>query len=330
MALRVIENRQLLQILVMFMIVQFSGLFLAAEVFSGATYAQVQSVQVVSSPSGALLLIAYIIAFTAGIVLLLRIYKGDRLFLVLEGAVLFISSFFVFLILFGIVDSTVLFYAYGTAVTVNFVAAAGAAAALVAAKNKWQRLRNTAAIIASIGVGVVLGISFGFYAAFIFMMILALYDFIAVFVTKHMVSMAKAMSGRNLAFLIGVNEVEALPQSRFSKRELEEYERDRKEVEKRSKVFSKLYREGLVPVAARVELGTGDLAVPLMVAVAAYKLSLNFLLSFFIVFGAVLGLVVTTMILRRYNRALPAIPPLLFGIVLSMLAYMGFVGLIHL
>src|SRR5208283_3247731 len=100
--------------------------------------------------------------------------------------------------------------------------------------------------------------------------------------------MARAMSSRNLAFLIGVNEVEAIPKSSFSNKELKDYEKENKGV-KRSPFFTKLYKDGMLPVVARIELGTGDLAVPLMVAVSAYKVSLNFILSFFIIFGAMLG-----------------------------------------
>ncbi len=303
------------------MIVQFFGLFIATQVFSGATYSQVQSVQVISSASGAILLVAYIIVLTAVMLLLLKIYKGDKFFIILEGAVIFISSFFVFYILFAIVNSSVVFTIFGNQITTNLIAGVVLALAIVVLKNKWQKLRNAVAMLASVGVGVVLGLSFGFFAAIIFMAILAVYDFIAVFVTKHMVSMARAMSGRNLAFLIGVNEVEAVPKSKLSRGDVAEYEKDRKAVEKVNPIFSKLYKESLVPIAARIELGTGDMVAPLMVAVAAYKVSLNFMLSFFIIAGSLLGLVITTSILRKYKRALPAIPPLFFGIVVAVSAY---------
>ncbi len=323
MALRVIETRQLIQIFIMFMIVQFFGLFLATQVFSGATYSQIASAQVVSSPTGALFYIAYIVLFSVVLIFLLKIYKGDKLFIILEGVIIFIASFFVFLILFSIVNDATLFIIYGNPITTSFILGIIFAIALVIAKNKMPKLRNTAAIIASVGVGVVLGISFGFFVALAFMAILAVYDFIAVFITKHMITMAKAVSNRNLAFLIGVNEVEALPESKFSKQELQEYEKERKELEKKSSIFTKLYKEHMVPVAARIELGTGDLAVPLMVAISAYKLSLNFILSFFIIFGAVFGLFLTAVILRKYKRALPAIPPLLFGVVIGIVSYIA-------
>lgn len=328
MPLRVIENRQLLQILAMFMIVQFFGLLLASMVFSGSTYQQVKSVQVVSSAVGALFYIIYIVIFSVVLIFLFRIYRGNKFFTILEGAVVFISSFFVFLVIFGTISTSTLFNLAGTGITANLVAGIGGALLLVLAKNKWPKLRNATAIIASIGVGLILGISFSFLAAIIFMVILAAYDFIAVFVTKHMITMAKAMSSRNLAFLVGVSEFEALPRSDFSKKELEDYKKEGPDISK-NPTLSRLYRNGMLPVVARVELGTGDFAIPLMVAIAAYEVTLNFVLSFFIIFGAIFGLLLTTHILRRYKRALPAIPPLLFGIAIGMSAYAILFSILH-
>lgn len=314
MPLRVIGNRQLLQILSMFMIVQFGGLLLATLVFNGGVYSQVRNVQVVSSAVGALFYLIYIVIVSTALIIIFRIYKGDKFFVIFEGAVVFISSFFVFLILFGAMDTATLFSLNGTGITANFAAAVGLALLLVVAKNKWRGLRNTAAIISSMGVGLVIGISFSFIVAFIFLAALAVYDFVAVFITKHMVTMYNAVSSRNLAFLIGVNEFEALPKGDFSKKELREYEGQYKTVLEDG-TLSGLYKKGMVPVAARMELGTGDLAIPLVVAVAAYGVSLNFVLSFFIILGAMLGLLLNAQVLKWYRKILPAIPLLMAGMV---------------
>ena len=47
------------------------------------------------------------------------------------------------------------------------------------------------------------------------------------------------------------------------------------------------------------------------------------MLSFVVVFGSVLGLMLNMLVLRRYKKALPAIPLLLAGIVIALLAYYG-------
>ena len=90
-----------------------------------------------------------------------------------------------------------------------------------------------------------------------------------------------------------------------------------------------LVDNNMAPYMARTALGTGDLAMPLMLAIAAYKVNLNFVLSFVIIIGAFFGLMLTMLILRKYKRALPAIPPILFGIGAAVLFYWGLIYLIH-
>ncbi len=325
MSVRVIEQRQLIQILAMFMLVQFAGLLLAALLFNGATYQQIASAQVVSSPNEALLFIVYIIAVTAIMILVLKFYRGIyRLF---EGFVIFFASSVVFSIVLAVITgATVTFL--GNQVPVSFVLGGAMGVVLVVAKNLRPNLRNTAAIIASIGVGVALGTGFSFVTALALMAILAVYDFIAVFITKHMITLANAVQSQNLAFMVDVKEIEAVPKSGLSASELREYNSEVLALKRKGTPMQRIAQKGMVPLVASVGLGTGDLAVPLMVAIAAYKVSLSFVLSFFVTFGAIIGLLLTMYILRRYRRALPAIPPLLAGVGIGLGLYMLFYGVL--
>ena len=313
---RLIENRQLVGILTMFMLVQFAGIALATLWFNGATYQQITSSQIVSGPSNVLLLLAYIILLAVAMILIFRFYHGAKLFRVIEGVVIFIASFYVFLVIIAYLTQSSNTATIGAAIM---------AILLVAAKNKWVKLKNVAAIIASIGVGAVLGFGFSFIAAIAFMGLLAIYDFVAVFITKHMITLANVVTDNNLAFMVDMNEVEAVPKSDFSKKELSEYNKYVKSSGQRGKkilsVMKKTGSMGMVPISANVALGTGDLAIPLMVAVSAYKLTLSFVPSFFIALGAVLGLILTMFILRKYKRALPAIPPLFLGVLIGFALY---------
>lgn len=322
MALRVIEYRQLIQILAIFMLVQFTGLLLATQVFTGATYQQVTSVQTISNSVNALFYIAYIVIFSVVLLLILKIYKGDKLFLLLEGAVVFIASFVVFIVALSAIQGAAFANLYENSPIPVMVLAAILAIGLVIAKYKRPGLRNLTAIIASIGVGLVLGLSFGFFAAMIFMVILAVYDFIAVFITKHMIALGNLAINKNLSFLVMVNEVKAVPLKSLSASQKKEFSKEKKDIAaKNGKMVARLVDKNMVPLVARTALGTGDLAMPLMLAIAAYKVHLNFILSFVIILGATFGLVITMLILRKYKRALPAIPPILFGILVSVLIY---------
>ncbi|MCW6160795.1 MAG: hypothetical protein LVQ97_01250 [Candidatus Micrarchaeales archaeon] len=310
MGLRVIEYRQLTFILTMFLIVQFSGILLASIDLRGVTTQQIASAQIATTPISALFLIAYIVILSAVMIFLFRVYKGNAIFKIIEGAVIFIASFFVFFTLLGNLN-----------LNFGLVAAVILAIALVIAKNRYQKLKNLTAMIASVGVGLVLGLSFSFLDALIFMAILAAYDFIAVFVTKHMLTLANVAIENNLALLIDVKEVEAVPESYLSKGERTAFEKEKASIEKNARPLRGVIEKGMVPMAANVSLGTGDLAMPLMVAISAFGVSMNFTLSIFVTLGAALGLILTMFILRRFKRALPAIPPLLFGVLIGVGVY---------
>jgi presenilin-like A22 family membrane protease len=320
LAFRVIEYRQLIQILAMFLLVQFAGLLLATQIFTGTTFNEVTGIQTISSSFNVLFYIAYIVVFSVIIVLIFKVYKGNKLFLIMEGAVVFVSSFIVFLISLSALQGTAFQNLYGNGSLTILVASAALALGLVLAKYKWPQLRNTTAIIASVGVGVILGISFSFVAALIFMVLLSAYDYIAVFVTKHMIALGDMAMNNNLSFLIMVNEVEALPITSLSSQQKKEYAKMTKDGHPKSAIHKAIDKD-MVPFSARTALGTGDLAMPLMLAIAAYKVNLNFILSFVIIIGAFFGLVLTMLILRKYKRALPAIPPIFFGIIVALATY---------
>lgn len=64
--------------------------------------------------------------------------------------------------------------------------------------------RNVSSTMSTIGVGALIGASIGIIPVIVFLVLLAVYDYIAVFKTKHMVVMAKAVSKKNLSFTFGL------------------------------------------------------------------------------------------------------------------------------
>ncbi len=303
--IRRIELRQRLHILVIFLLVQFGGFLLASLSFF---YPQVISISAVSSyqnPYPVLLYAAYLVLAAVLFIIMLRIYHGEMLFRIIEGVVVVTASFFVFLL-------ALLFVWPGHSPGLaNTVIALLLAIILIVAKNKKPILRNPVAIVSSIGVGVILGFSFSFVAALFLMIIIAVYDYIAVFITKHMVTMANAIASRNLAFLVGVADVEAVPKNTFGKREVREYlEFLKKSNKKNDKIFKSIMKSGRLPVVSQIQLGAGDLGLPLMLAVSAYTSFLSAFAGIVIVIGSGIGLLATIYFLTKYQRPLPAIPPI--------------------
>ena len=143
-------------------------------------------------------------------------------------------------------------------------------------KQFFHGLKNVAAVISSAGAGAVFGFTFGFMTALIFLFILAIYDYISVFKTKHMVTMANEIVQRDMAFTVSAEKT--LPNGKKS----------------------------------RLDLGTGDLSLPIMVEVAAYAISPTLAIAAFC--GATLGTLFVLYMAWKEHAVLPALPPIATGI----------------
>jgi len=310
MEFRRIENRQLIQILSLFLIVQFGGLLLVM-LPSGAQSSTAPTAAVISTPMQSLWYALYIVFAALILVLILRIYHGDVLFKLIEAFVVITASFFVFLVVIG--------YIFPKPTGIDMIAALICAVLLILAKNKMPSLRNTVTVLASIGVGLVLGISFSFVAAFFLFFIIAIYDFVAVFITKHMITMAKALSTRNLAFLISSTDIEAVPKSYLSASEVKNYSRYVKEIKESNNVtLRRVLSQGRLPIVSQIQLGAGDLGIPLMVAISAAGGMNSYFFGFMVIAGSAAGISFTMFILRKYQIPLPAIPPILSFVSLAL------------
>jgi presenilin-like A22 family membrane protease len=334
LALRIIETRQLLYIISMFLIVQFLGLLVASQVFPGVAFSPSSPLQMNSSFSGGLAYLALIIImiFVFSLILALMFKfrrpvqapRSDRFFMLFEIFIVGYTTYLLALLVIIAVSKTsvVNVLLEGNPSPGALGLALLCALLVTAAKLKWPSLRNVTAIIVSVGAGLVFGMFFGlvlsFWLALVFMALLAVYDVISVFVTKHMVTLANAAVGNNLSLMIMANEIEAVPMSYLGSAEQKEYLKAKKEAVSKGPISSAVISSGMVPVPARTALGTGDLMASLMLAVSAYTVDLNFTLSFVVVLGSVLGLFLTMYVLKKYKRPLPAIPFLLFGILVAL------------
>lgn len=162
---------------------------------------------------------------------------------------------------------------------------------------------NIAFFIALAGVGARLGTIIPVAAVIVLLILLSVYDFIAVFKTKHMITMFKGMLKQGIPMGIIIPEDLMHMASDVGKVSV-------------TKLRRKIRRDFIM-------LGGGDLAFPALFAVAALaEFGLQEALG--VVVGAVGGIVlIHTLIVRKDFRALPALPPIaafsILGFLVSLL-----------
>jgi len=165
--------------------------------------------------------------------------------------------------------------------------------ALYAARVAYVPFRNIIAVVASAGVGALIGFSIDPFPIIIFVILMAIYDIIAVWGTKHMVQFAKHFVTMQTSFTIGAEGVKEV-------------------ISKKAGKFVSRFE----PI--RLELGTGDLAIPAALAVSAYKLG-SIVFPVTAIIGAVGGLYFILQRAQAKKRIYPAMPPIAVGSIIALL-----------
>lgn len=264
----------------LFIITQFLGLYV------GSQYIQLINVGEVTRPfegtplgnpeavTTSLYLFGYIIASTVVILLIIRVRKSA--IWVFEAFIVFVASWFTLDFLFPL---DIGFLSLGFFLALALTA--------------WKVLRpniinqDIAAIMSGAFVGSALGVSLGVLPSIIFMLILSVYDFISVFITKHMVYMAKALTERPTSFTV------AAPPNLKSI----SYTPAKKSSKKKVHIF---------------QLGVGDMVIPLMFSVSVLN---NFKLINAIgaIIGSTIALLALIYFMSKKPQPLPALPFITFG-----------------
>jgi presenilin-like A22 family membrane protease len=185
--------------------------------------------------------------------------------------------------------SSIVFYAFlrlALDYEVSTIAAIALGLAFSGIKLFRPELKNSAAILATAGVGVIFGISLGLIPVILFLILLSIYDFISVFATRHMVEMAEFIIKKDLAFTVTATAPPPKPGEKMQ----------------------------------RMDLGTGDLIAPVMLEVSA--MAYNPLATVFVFAGAIVALALFMVAVYKKKMVLPALPPIVLGMVLSLM--MGF------
>ena len=263
----------LLKLVGMFLIAQLLGIYAGSFIIEDAKTNEVVSYMLIDEAGPETIpWFVFAVLFGAGIFLLIARLKIPIIFTLLEIAVISATS-------------SILFYSFVKPIlglTIESMAAAILLGfALAGAKQVFPNLKNLAALLGSAGAGAVFGFTFGFVAAMLFLLVLAIYDYISVYKTKHMVTMANEIVKRNMAFTITAKE--KLPSGKES----------------------------------RLDLGTGDLSLPIMAEVSAYSVSP--LLCAWALLGALAGVGIVLFAAWKKKEVIPALPPIVLGILIFTL-----------
>ena len=277
--------RLLAQLILFFLAAQLIGTFVAvvlSEDYSANPYVQDLYLKEQGSSESIFdvaLLLGLILLGTLVIILLIKYYKGQLLFLLMEFFLISVTSSVFFYSLFRI--GFPYLESMGIGILLGIILAIG--------KIKYLWLKNPSATIAAGVVGALFGISFSPSLIILFLVFLFIYDYIAVFKTKHMVEMAKFITKKEMPFTIT------------------------------SKVKLPGKKE------QRIDLGTGDLLAPIMLGVSFLSINpLGYYLSFL---GGIIGILVIYYILSKKRMFLPALPPIV-GAMLVLLGIAYVFGLL--
>ncbi len=227
--------------------------------------------------------------------LMIKYYKGAFVFRGMEFLIiLFASSIVFFVLLYSFIPTL----GADTSFLFAFILS------LILAGTKWftHKARNYAAILSSAGVGAIFGFSLGFYPAVILMIGLSIYDYIAVFKTKHMITFAKTLSNKNLSFSLQVGD------NSDTKNEIIKS----KNIKQKGDAYS--FKDNK---RKKMELGTGDLIMPIMISVSSFYV-FGILGTISVIIGAVLSFIILIYYIMNKKIFLPALPPLTAGCLIGL------------
>ncbi len=143
----------------------------------------------------------FMVLVMTGIILILIKYGRKRIVQAIFYVSIFITMLYVFIPLFLLVDQE------GTLALLASLALAGCLMFLLAKKGEWYVIDGVGLIIA-VGVTAILGMSLGILPVIILLIIMAVYDAISVYKTKHMITLAEGVSTMRLPVLFIVPQKE--------------------------------------------------------------------------------------------------------------------------
>jgi len=165
-------------------------------------------------------------------------------------------------------------------------------------RNPTKNVLNTVAFLSSIMVATFTGFLFTPFFAYILLLIFSIYDFIAVFWTKHMGFMAKKLIAYNIPEVFIIGDLE-LAKTRIA--------------ELNAGIDKTKIPESIRPLI----IGVGDAVLPAVV-IAAFVFGKLPIYGLMAAIGASLGIFLNMKVLNKYRSIIPALPLILVGITIMI------------
>jgi len=273
------------QIIIMFVLAQLLAFIIGAILIDNSEALGFMSVAPAESSSGmnVVYFIVAIVVTAAALLFVLTLPIRDILIKALEFLSTFVASFVVFF---------VLLLALG--VDYPDLIALILSLALYLARLRLKQMRNVLAIIAAAGIGALIGFSLDPLPIVLLIVVVAIYDMIAVWWTKHMVEFARYFSRTPTTFTIAAQEM----------------------TEVRVKRKGRIVKE-IKP--SMMQLGTGDLSIPATFIVTLYKYG-NFFFPAAALVGATIGLYFILRRAEEEKKVFPAMPSIVLGSLFAFFA----------
>jgi len=235
----------------------------------------------VNDPYGTLYFLGIVLFGTVTLLLLLKYYKGDLLFRFLEVYIIFVGSMMVWQ--FAIIDAIGQLLSSQEEYLIILMVVSALTVA-VRFLRKTFTVKNLTLAIAIAGAGGALGSFMGLMPALLLVAALGTYDIIAVFKTKHMIKLADESRLREMPIMF----------------------------ETPSTGIKTGPRKGIKADKDVLGLGTGDIAIPLILFVAVLRTLNDWVPVIFTVAGSMCGLALVIYYVTDVKRAaLPALPPII-------------------
>ncbi|GEM_PF-416849 len=279
-------------------------------------------------PLNAVFFLGYVLAGAAGVLLVIRFTKTRLLFFALEFMVL---SGSVWILALGLLHASGFF-----TLDDEIIYSALFGFLFACAKLFQPKLKNIAAVMSSAGVGALFGFSVGFIPALLFIIGISVYDYVAVFFTRHMLKLSTALGTSDLSFTVTASsspqKQKPLPQQMAFMQQSASGAHSTLPKSSQAKPLSS--HPHPIPSSAnpsthsddysgmeRLDLGSGDLAMPAMLAVAAYPVA-GIIGSLAVAAGATISLYLLLDIVIHKRVALPAMPPISLGALFALFIVM--------